>query len=208
MVRQHRKIRVNDNQMRIAVLTMAVFLVSTALGAILCNGFYGAKAQEMGVELHTFFSGIRENGVSGNFASVYFKYIKYGLFIWMGGFLAYGVIISGVALCFRGVCLGFTTAILLNTYGLKGFLAATLTILPQNMILIPVYVCLTWAAVCFWYKRHNRGIGKAGLRRERNKQLTEYSIFLCGALLLTAVATFIETSVIPFVMESVAVFLV
>ena len=208
-MRRHSK-KMDERLLRIAVIIMIGFVISTALGAVLCNGIYGAKASELSVELKTFFSGVRENGVAGagSFSNVFIKYFKYGIFIWVGGWLGYGIILSGAALCFRGISLGFTTSMLLQTYGFKGILAAALTILPQNLILIPMYLGLTWLAVCFWLRQKGGQSGKAGLRREKNRQYTEYGVILCGALFLTAFAAGIETAIIPLLMEGAAMFLV
>lgn len=204
-----RQIQRDDKQIRIAFIILLAFLAANIIGAMLCNGIYGTKTSGLALELKNFFTGVKENGVTGSysFSTIYWKYLKYSLFIWIGGWLSYGCIISGVALCFRGLSLGFTTAMLLRTYGFKGFFVALLTIVPQNLILIPAYLILTWAATCFWLRRGRSSNGKAGLRREKNKQYTEYSIFLMAAILLIAVATLVEAFVIPVFMKGIALFL-
>lgn len=182
------------------------FLCAVLIGAIISNCMKSEQVSLLGGELQAFFSQISENGMGEKpkFTGVFLKYFKYIFLIWFGGWIPFGIFLSGGILMFRGVSLGFTTAMLMKEFGLKGMVAAIFAILPQNFLLIPVYLAITWIAISFSLERGVKYIGKAGLKRERNRRATEYSILFCIAIVCVALASLVEVWILPHFMKVAA----
>ncbi len=206
---KQRGIRSERGQIMIGIICLS-FLLSAVAGAIAANYMGGEQVAYFGQEINTFFGEIREHGISRNthFLPVYFKYIKYDILIWLGGWITGGVFLSVGVLLFRGISLGFTTAMLMKQFGMRGMLAATVSFVPQNIIIVPVFLFMTWAAIHFFVDMREKGVGRASLRRERQRKQAEYSILFGGSLACLAVASVLEVAVTPILMESISVFLV
>ena len=181
----------NKQQKRqmMALMICLLFLLSTIVGAVLANGL---SLEEVG----TLQSGIDElfhnEQITKNFVTVFFKYLKYDVLIWLGGCFCYGAILSAGVLAFRGISLGYTAAVLFRTYGAKGILMIVCTMLPQNMVLLPVYFFMTFLAFCFLLEQKSGQSGKGALKREVTRIWTEYAILLCVSVIIVGVACFVE----------------
>lgn len=102
-----------------------------------------------------------------------------------------GIFFSGAVFLFRSVSLGFTSAMLFLTHGEKGIFHAVISILPQNLLLIPAYTLLMWSALYYMLHWKEEG-GKRALKRERRRKQAEYCIILGGGIVLLAGASGVE----------------
>ena len=163
------------------------FLLGTIGGALAANLL---PVGETG-ELSGFLQGAMEGVVEASFLSIFWKYLKYDLLIWLGGWMQMGLFLSGAAFFFRSVAVGFTSAMLLTAYGMKGIWMAVTHVLPQNLLLIPTYICIMSAAV--YYMLNWQGdSGKNALKRERRRKQTEYCILFGISVVLVAAAAGLE----------------
>jgi len=126
-----------------------------------------------------------------SFAALFWKYLKYDLIIWLGGWMRMGLFFSGAAFLFRGIATGFTSAMVMAVYGAKGVFMVATSLLPQNLLLIPAYILMMTAAL--YYMLHWKEEGrKRTLKRERRRKQTEYCILFGVSVLLLAGAAGVE----------------
>lgn len=166
------------------------FLLGVTGGALAANGMNGEQQTELMTVL--------QEGVSGGeatFWGIFWKYLKYDMIIWAGGWMSLGLIFSGAAFLLRSVCLGFTAAMMMTTYGIGGFFAAAASILPQNIFLIPVYIFMMSASAYYLFSWQESGRLRARKRDRRQKQ-TEYCILFGVSLVFLLVASGIERLVL------------
>jgi stage II sporulation protein M len=71
------------------------------------------------------------------------------LLIWVFGVSVVGGFLSVPVLFYKGFTLGFSISILLSQSLSKGFVLVLLTILPQNLLLIPIFIFSVYQAVIF-----------------------------------------------------------
>lgn len=169
--------------------------------SFLCGVMGGAIAANlMGDGTKSELAGVIQNAVqveqAGSFASVFWKYLKYDIVIWLGGWLSLGLFLSGAAFLLRSISLGFASAMMMITYGAKGVWGAMFGILPQNIILIPAYIFSMCTAI-YYLMGWNEGNGKRGLRRERRRKQTEYCILFLASAVLIAIGAGIEVALYP-----------
>ena len=109
------------------------FLLGTIGGAVAAN-LAGRSGEET---LVRFLQEHLTAGGDSSFWYTFWKYMKYDLLIWAGGWLSMGVFISGCVCLFRGISLGFTAAMLMASYGGKGVLKAVENV---NQVIAPALV--------------------------------------------------------------------
>lgn len=173
-----KKYHVTEEERKLAIGVCVFFLGAVFIGAVLANVM---KSGEGGV-----FSG----GLQGiaqektlTFSAVYLKYAKYAFLIWLGGWIPLGLVCSGVTVFFRGMFLGFTTGFLIRGYGMRGVFVILSSCFLQNLILIPLYLFLTWCAILFFMDQRKPKTGKSGLQREKQKRRIEYTVIFLGGML-------------------------
>ncbi len=193
----------NDKRQMMAITICLFFLLSTIAGAILANSLSPEDVNTIQGSLEDLF---QKEQNSKSFLSVFLKYLKYDVLIWLGGCFYYGAILSAGVLAFRGISLGYTTSILFRTYGAKGIFTVICSMLPQNLILLPIYFFMTWIAFCFLLEQKSGQYGKGALKREVTRRWTEYSILFVGSILVVSLASFIEIYVSEWLLSIIAVF--
>ena len=118
MKRQKRR---TDKQLqRIIGIVCLSFLLGTAGGALLAN----LLPQGQQGQLSAFLQQALADGDEIGFAAIFWKYLKYDIIIWLGGWMQLGLFFAGAAFLFRSVCVGFTSAMMMAAYGMKGVSAA------------------------------------------------------------------------------------
>lgn len=163
------------------------FLLGTLGGAAAANLLPTAEQGE----LISFLLGVVENTETPSFAMLFWKYLKYDLIIWLGGWMQMGLFLSGAAFLFRSVSVGFTSAMMMTAHGAKGIFMAATSFLPQNLLLIPAYILMMSAALYYMLHWKEEGIKRA-LKRERKRKQTEYCILFGLSVLLLAGAAGVE----------------
>ena len=160
------------------------FLLGTMGGALAANLLPLEAKGELSVFLQ------ERTTDAPSFLSLFWKYLKYDFLIWLGGWMQMGLFLSGAVFLFRSAAVGFTSAMLMTAYGIKGiFLAASF--LPQNLLLIPAYILMMSAA--FYYMLHwQEEGGKRTLKREKRRKRTEYCILFGLSVLLILGAAGVE----------------
>ena len=195
MKRQKRR---TDKQLqRIIGIVCLSFLLGTAGGALLANllpqgqqGQLSAFLRDDG-EVDAFLQQALADGDEISFAAIFWKYLKYDVIIWLGGWMQLGLFFAGAAFLFRSVCVGFTSAMMMAAYGMKGVLLSATAFLPQNLLLIPCYILMMSACVYYLLSWQEEG-GKRTLKREKRRKQLEYCILFGGSVLLLAAASGVE----------------
>ncbi len=163
------------------------FLLGTLGGAIAANLLPVAEKDGM----IQFLQEMPNQDVVPSFGALFWKYLKYDLLIWLGGWMQMGLFLSGAAFLFRSASVGFTSAMFLMTHGLKGIFLAMISFLPQNLLLIPAYILMMSAALYYMMQWQETG-PKRTLKRERRRKQTEYCILFGVSILLLAGAAGVE----------------
>lgn len=185
------KRRIDKRLQKIVGIVCLSFLLGTAGGALLANllpsGQQGA--------LSSFLQQALEDVEEIRFGSIFWKYLKYDVIIWLGGWMQLGLFFSGAAFIFRSVCVGFTSAMLMTTYGTKGIFLSAASFLPQNLLLIPCYILIMTASVYYLLSWQEEG-GKRTLKREKRRKQMEYCILFGVSVLLLIAASAVERALL------------
>ena len=125
----------------------------------------------------------------GGFIDIFVKHGKYIVAIWLSGFIYSGSILVLIIIFVMGIFYGFSASYSAAADGM-GYVIAN--ILPQNAILIPVYLfTAVWTINYILNKFSNNG-PKSRILREKRKHLSEHIVILCLCMGLNAVACISE----------------
>jgi stage II sporulation protein M len=182
-----------------------LFLIGVVFGAIVVNSLNFSQKQDLYYYLSRFFGQV----VEGKYASAtemfqqsYFHNIKYVGLMWLLGISIIGLPIILILLFLKGVVVGFTVGFLVNKMGWNGFLLSTVSVLPQNLLIIPAFIIVGTVAVAFSLKMIRQQFMKRA-NEQIFQLLTKYTVLMIGISLVLVLASAFEAFASPVLMKGV-----
>lgn len=132
-----------------------LFLTGIIFGAILVNSMNFVQKQDLFFYLEQFFSRVAENEAIENHAVLkesFLFHIKYLVLIFVLGLSVIGLPFVWVLLFIKGLVIGFSVGFLVNQLGLNGLFIASVSIAPQNILIIPIYIAAGSLSMIFSLK--------------------------------------------------------
>lgn len=147
MMQNHLK----DN-ITIYVFMSTLLVTGIVFGAIIVNSMGFIQKQDLFFHLNQFFKQI--NGGEGVISKdvlikSYFFHVKYLLLLFLLGLTIIGVPLIWLLIFLKGIVIGFSVGFIVNQLGWKGFLLASVSIAPQNIVIVPLYIVAGSLAMMF-----------------------------------------------------------
>lgn len=118
--------------------------------------------------------------------------------IWFLGLTMIGMpLILGIAF-FKGLALGFTIGFLIQEKASAGILISILTILPQNLVYIPLLII--WSVIGIKFSVFI-AVGRQGSSISLGRAFLSYSVLMLLFLLLVLIGAFIEAYFSPWLLH-------
>ncbi len=191
----------------IFLFIVILFLMGVIFGAIVVNSMSITQKEDLFYYLSQFFGQIQTGKVAENndlFAQSFLHNSKFIGLIWILGISIIGLPVILIVLFIKGLVVGFTVGFLVSQLGIKGFLLAFVSILPQNLIIIPVFIMMAALSVIFSLrmikKQFFKKSGQPILPFFKNYILT----FIIAVVLISA-ASGVEAYVSPWLMKTMMV---
>jgi stage II sporulation protein M len=191
----------------IYVFTTMLFIIGVIFGAIIVNSLNAQQKHDLFHYLTMFFGQASEGEfASSNEMFLYsiFHYMKFIGLIWILGLAVIGLPITLVLLFLKGIVVGFTVGFLVNRFGLEGFFLSFVSVMPQNLILIPAFIIVSTGSISFSLRMIKQLMGER-TKEALPAQLVKYSVFVVVAGLFIVVAAafegYISPSLIKFVVN-------
>lgn len=127
----------------IYLFMIILFLTGIIFGAIIVNSMNFVQKQDLFFYLERFFSQITDNQQveNGQILKSSFSYhAKYLLLLFLLGLSVIGLPLVWILLFIKGLVVGFSVGFIVNQLGTTGLFLAALSIAPQNILIIPVYI--------------------------------------------------------------------
>jgi stage II sporulation protein M len=129
----------------IYIFMIILFLTGIIFGAIVVNSMGFAQKQDLFFYLEKFFGHISEDNASSIekkdvLKDSFFYHARYLFLLFILGLSVIGLPVVWVLIFLKGLVVGFSVGFIVNQLQVKGFLLATLSIAPQNVIVIPIYI--------------------------------------------------------------------
>lgn len=129
-------------------------------------------------------------------------YLKYTGVIWILGLSIIGLPIILIMLFLKGVFIGFTIGFLVHQLGSKGFLFSLVSIIPQNMIVVPIILAMSVVSISFSSRLIAHLFGAN--RYQHKPNIPKYiGTMVIVTFIILAVSVF-QTYVSPLMMKMVA----
>lgn len=208
MLRLNETIRrhLSDNIISYAVIVF-FFILGISLGALTVRNIDIDTKSNVKEYIDGFISISRTDSVHS--IEILKQSIKFNLItsvaLFLAGLTYAGIVIVPLISAFRGFCLGFTVAFLTDSLGRGGFLLSLVSILPQNLVYIPVVIVFCVCSISLSF---------AILRSKLNKKGNEAMSYI-WSVTMTAVFLFvimtggsiIESYITPYLIKLVAPYL-
>ncbi|ALS22763.1 stage II sporulation protein M [Paenibacillus naphthalenovorans] len=187
-----------------------IFVTGVVFGAVMVNALSLEQKQEITRYLGNFFSIVTQGGLeSGTASSIkesFTMHIKWVLIIWLLGLSVIGLPLILILDFLKGVLIGFSVGYMVGTLSWKGLLFALVSVVPQNLIVIPLLIICSVSAISFSILLvKNRFISRKGTLYEPFMRLS--GTILASGFMLIGVAVF-EAHVSPVMMKWVAPMLI
>ncbi|ULO09184.1 stage II sporulation protein M [Paenibacillus sp. 19GGS1-52] len=192
------------------IFVAVLFLVGVVFGALIVSALTMDQQQELGDYLGNFFATVDQQGLPAapeSYWSIAALNLKWIGLIWILGLSVIGL--PGILILdfLKGVLIGFTVGCLVSQYSWHGLLFALVSVAPHNLILIPVLLVCSAAAIAFSLLMiRSRVLGQRRTTVTRPFAMYTLLSFLM-ALLILGVSCF-ETWVTPSMMRWVTPMLV
>ena len=120
------------------------------------------------------------------------------LIIFTGGFTVLGAPLSMLPLLYKGAALGLSCTMLIDSMASDGLKLIVISVLPQNMLLVPLFILAAAFALSYAYgvlASKKSGIEKASLPQKAGPYIIVNVVLLVLFMLCAAIeAVFVQTS--------------
>ncbi|CRK84000.1 stage II sporulation protein M [Neobacillus massiliamazoniensis] len=187
----------------IFLFIVVLFLMGVIFGAIVVNSMSITQKEDLFYYLSQFFGQISNGKVADNndlFTQSFLHNSKFIGLMWILGISIIGLPVILILLFIKGMVVGFTVGFLVNQMGMKGFLLAFVSILPQNLITIPVFIMMAAFSVIF----SMRMIKKQFMKKYAQPVLPyfkKYIFVLLISIVFISAASGIEAFLSPWLMK-------
>jgi len=145
---------INHIRSHITIYTFmtVLFLTGIVFGAVIVNSMNFVQKQDLFFHLEQFFGQIATQNIMTHgeiFKQSLMYHIKFLLFLFILGISIIGLPIIWILIFLKGLVVGFTVGFIVNQLGINGLVLATLSVAPQNMIIVPIYIGASSLAMIF-----------------------------------------------------------
>ncbi|WP_141433405.1 stage II sporulation protein M [Bacillus sp. 03113] len=187
----------------IYMFVVVLFLMGVIFGAVVVNSLNFTQKEDLYYYLSQFFGQISKGKIAASkdlFMQSFFHNSKFIGLMWILGISIIGLPVILILLFIKGMVVGFTVGFLVNQMGWNGFLLSFVSVLPQNLIIIPIFVMSAALSVTFSLKM----IKKQFMKKMGEPMLPlfgRYTLFLVTAVLFLIAAAGIEAYLSPILIQ-------
>lgn len=189
----------------IYLFVVVLFLMGVIFGAIVVNSLSFTQKEDLYYYLSQFFSQVSNEEVAAAndlFRQSFFHNMKFIGLMCILGISIIGLPIILILLFMKGMVIGFTVGFLVNQMGWDGFLLSFVSVLPQNLIIIPIFIISATLAVSFSLKMISRQFMKK-IGPPIMPLFGRYILTFTCAIVFLCAAAGIEAFVSPVLMKTI-----
>ncbi len=191
------------------IFTIILFMMGVIFGSFVIYSLSPSQKQELISYISNFLFGIGKNGLQGTklaFKQIFFDNLKYLGIIWFLGLSIIGMPLIFLVIFLKGFLIGFTISFFISQLHWQGFLLSLVTIVPQNLLIVPVLIIAGVSGTLFSLSlMKGRGKNKA---LSSQQTFTSYSmlILILGGIIFFA--SLYEAYITPYLMKLISTYLI
>jgi stage II sporulation protein M len=128
----------------IYLIVIFIFILGISLGALTAKNIDEVSMADAKTYIEGFLDLTSQNGLQSEY--ILKQSIKFNLYftaiLFFSGLVYLGILFIPIIIAFRGFCIGFSIAFLTENLGQNGFLLSLGSVLPQNLIYVPVIIVM------------------------------------------------------------------
>ncbi|MDR4435581.1 stage II sporulation protein M [Bacillus tequilensis] len=186
------------------IFVSVLFFMGVIFGAIIVNSMTISQKEDLYYYLSRFFGQLsdgKQASASDMFGQSIFHNAKYLGLMWILGISVIGMPIIFIMIFLKGIVVGFTVGFLVNQMGISGFFLSFVSVLPQNVLLIPAYLIMGTCAIAFSLKLIRQLFVKRSLHDAPIQWFGRYAFVLLVILFLALISSLFEAYLSPALME-------
>src|SRR5690625_1192143 len=177
------------------IVMTTLFLIGIIFGAIVVNSMTFIQKQDLFFHLERFLTQINGDMSFENIDILkrsFFSHVNYLFLLFLLGLTIIGLPIVWILIFIKGLVVGFSVGFIVNQLGFKGLLLATLSIAPQNIIIIPIYIIAASLSMIFSLGLLHKIMGHSS-SQSVTRPFIQYTFIFVILILCAFIGTLIET---------------
>ncbi|UMZ73928.1 stage II sporulation protein M [Natranaerofaba carboxydovora] len=188
----------------IFILCLVLFLVGIISGGIMAITMPGESRTILFDYLQNFFELMRDQeNISSS--QIFFSSLSQNLtlmsVIWLLGVTIIGIPLILLFVFMKGFLFGFSVTFLTSSLSFNGFLFSITSLLPHNLLFIPVFFLMSIAAIAFSIMLFRNHFSKKGLNV--SVEILNYMVIIIATSVVTIFASLVEAYITPTFMSIV-----
>lgn len=179
----------------IYIFMIGLFLMGIIFGSVIVNSMNFIQKEDLHFYLSQFFEQVvdeSDHPYGAIFKSSYFFHLKYLLLIYLLGLSIIGLPLVWILVFLKGLFVGFTVGFIVNQLGFQGLILASISIAPQNLIIIPMYVIAGSFAMIFSLMLI-RKLMQSNISFSILRPFQIYSVVFIALLVISLISSVLET---------------
>ncbi|MCS1350829.1 stage II sporulation protein M [Mechercharimyces sp. CAU 1602] len=185
------------------VFVLVLFIMGLIFGAIIVNTLSPTQKKELIHYMGFFFQGLDQQTIADPkiaFQHSLGSHLKTLGLMWILGLSVIGIPFVLLLIFFKGLVIGFTVGFLVNQLSWQGLWFASLSIIPQNLLVVPAMMMLAvWSMQFASLLIKNRLIARRGTIYPQFLSYAMVAVVLVGVFL---VASILEAYISPWLMRT------
>ncbi|KKB74676.1 MULTISPECIES: stage II sporulation protein M [Bacillus] len=205
LIFQHMK-----DHLSIYLFVSVLFLMGVIFGAVIVNSMTISQKEDLFYYLNQFFGQLSQGKAASSkdmFLQSLLHNMKYLGLMWILGISVIGLPVIFIMVFLKGIVVGFTVGFLVNQMGINGFFLSFVSVLPQNLLLIPAYLIMGTCAIAFSMRLIRQLFVKRSLTEAPVHWFGRYAFVLVLILVMSVISSFLEAFLSPLLMEKVIDFI-
>lgn len=199
LIFQHMK-----DHLSIYLFVSVLFLMGVIFGAVIVNSMTIGQKEDLFYYLNRFFGQLSEGKAASSkemFLRSFLHNMKYLGLMWILGISIIGLPVIFIMVFLKGIVVGFTVGFLVNQMGINGFFLSFVSVLPQNILLIPAYLIMGTCAIAFSMRLIRQLFVKRSLAEAPVHWFGRYAFVLVLILGMSLISSSFEAYLSPVLME-------
>ena len=191
----------------IYLIVIFLFILGISLGALAVNNIDEVAKTDAKTYLDGFLDLTSQNELQSEYIlkqSIKFN-LYFTLILFSSGLVYLGILIIPMLIIFRGFCIGFSIAFLTENAGGNGFLFSLGSVLPQNLIYVPVIIVMGVIGLNYslWALRHKYlkrpGALPSLFATYALSTLVLFILLVAGSIVEAYITSLIVKAIVPYV---------
>ncbi|MHB1391771.1 MAG: stage II sporulation protein M [Clostridia bacterium] len=191
----------------IYLIVIFIFILGISLGTLAVNNIDEVSKTDAKTYIEGFLDMTSKNELQSSYIlkqSIKFNFY-FTLILFFSGMIYFGIIFIPILIAFRGFCIGFSIAFLTENLGRNGFLLSLGSVLPQNLIYLPVIIVMGVIGINYslWTLR-NKYFKKFGAQNNlfatyAFSTLVLFILLIAGCIVESYITSLIIRAITPYI---------